>query len=669
MRFRRVIFAICCLIVASAPAPAATLEQSLDRLGVLLPQSAAAFDQAFHSELAELAGEIEEAAADVAFVPVDERPAHVLATARRLVSAKRQVDDHLEQLLALRKQFSARAPQSQQRLAVRSYLRATGTVIDLSGRLRYLLVDALSECAAELAPHPAARRQLVDDLIVARSTSGALVMSALLDDPPRDVPRARRPDASLRLKVLELMRSTAQEELLEPLARFVAKRDAEPALVIEAAEVIRHIGLPQDPTGDQDPKLPRPTITADELHSALTRLRLPRAQVDLARRRTALVSWLAERRGRGISDNAYRLAGSDVRPGDWLLMRNPSPYNLFTDLSPGLFTHVGVVALAHGADGKTRMVVVDVPERGRMPGTNIDTFVKRTRHYVIVRHDDPQIADKMGAIAGSLIGNETQFDLNFRTDRVFVLQGKPLAGAKIHTYCAGLLLLSALEAGAARGELFPVPEFPAGGHTLENLAKLGMSIGDDFISPTGALFSSRLEIVARREPMYEPRREIEEAIYDHFAEGMMHKTLVPAPDLYQALRLRVASAAKQNTLLQTALAAAAGLNQDMDLLAAAKAAAVIETLDEIAYGASSDFLKAQQSLRGGTVVQATSRAAGELTAIRAMQARHRDLYRLWNEGALEPRDLRMALVKYYVQRGRQQLNDRFFTPPLAAGDR
>jgi hypothetical protein len=46
-------------------------------------------------------------------------------------------------------------------------------------------------------------------------------------------------------------------------------------------------------------------------------------------------------------------------------MRNPSPYNLFTDLAPGLFTHVGVVAVETGSDGKRRMVVVDLPSAER----------------------------------------------------------------------------------------------------------------------------------------------------------------------------------------------------------------------------------------------------------------------------------------------------------------
>ena len=231
-------------------------------------------------------------------------------------------------------------------------------------------------------------------------------------------------------------------------------------------------------------------------------------------------------------------------------MRNPSPYNLFTDLSPGLFTHVGVVALEQGSDGIQRMVLVDLPERGnRMPATNIDTFLERSRHYLFLRYPDTEVGRRMGDTAASLIGNETEFDLTFRTDRVVELVGQPLAGKKITTYCAGLLLLCALQTGQGREDFFPIAEAAAGGETVENLAQLGLSFGRDFISPTGGLFSPRLEIVARHEPTYDPRREVEEAIYDYFAQQLAAKKLHTSPDLYQTLRLKMAEAARHNSLL------------------------------------------------------------------------------------------------------------------------
>src|SRR4029077_16502182 len=100
-------------------------------------------------------------------------------------------------------------------------------------------------------------------------------------------------------------------------------------------------------------------------------------------------------------------------------------------------------------------------------------------------------------------GNPAEFDLNFRTDRIADLKNVDLRGHKIHTYCAGLLLLCAQQTGLPREVFFPITETTAGGHTKENIAKFGLSLGDGFVSPTGALFSPRLKIVGRNEPSYD----------------------------------------------------------------------------------------------------------------------------------------------------------------------
>ena len=243
-----------------------------------------------------------------------------------------------------------------------------------------------------------------------------------------------------------------------------------------------------------------------------------------------LVAWLADRNDHGLEGDTYRLGQFDVHPGDWLLMHNPSPYNLFTDLSPGLFTHVGVVALENGKDGKRRMVVVDLPEVGTaMPATNVEIFLQRTLNFVFLRHPDPAVAAKMGETAASTIGDPTEFDLNFRTDRVAALKGMPLAGEKIHTYCAGLLLLCAQETAARHKVLlsdrrnYRRRPHPRQHHQVGSVGRRRL------VSPTGCLFSPQLKIVGRSEPMYEPRREIEETIYDHFAEAWQKKNCIRPP--------------------------------------------------------------------------------------------------------------------------------------------
>jgi hypothetical protein len=283
---------------------------------------------------------------------------------------------------------------------------------------------------------------------------------------------------------------------------------------------------------------------------------------------------------------------------------------------------------------------------------------------VFLRHPDSEAARTISKTAAAMIGNPTQFDLNFRTDRIAELKGKPLAGQRIHTYCAGLLLVCAQETSLPRETFFPITETTSGGHTKDNIAKLGLSLGSGFISPTGALFSAQLKIVGRNEPLYEPRREIEEAIYDYFAQSLEKKELQPSPDLFQSLRQKVAEASKTNVVLAQALAATAGVDGQTDLASAAKAKAVVETLDEIAYGASREFQVARRAIIDAPELAPEERAKlkpDEREAIDKYRARHADLAARWDSRQVSPRALRIELVNYYVDLGRRQLDARFFS--------
>jgi hypothetical protein len=308
------------------------------------------------------------------------------------------------------------------------------------------------------------------------------------------------------------------------------------------------------------------------------------------------------------------------------------------------------------------MVLIDLPERGKeMRTTNVDTFIRRTLHYVVLRHRDPQARPTMAEVARQLIDSPTQFDLNFRTDRVEKLKGQPLKGQLIHTYCAGLLVLCAQETGRPRSEFFPFEEFAAGGKTVENLAQLGMSFGKNFVSPTGALFSPQLLVVGRREAMYSPRREAEEAIYDHFAAQLVTETLRPSPDLYQGLRQKLAEASQENPLLAKALAAAFEVSED-DLVAAAKAAAVVETLDEFAQNAGIGYEHSHRALLAGPEAELPQQRfpPEDLAVIAAYRKRHHQLYTAVQADTITPRALRTALLEYYINQQKQRLDERFF---------
>ncbi len=589
----------------------------------------------------------------------------LLETVGHVLSAKNTVDRLLDDTLDVRRRFAALPDDPARHDELCAYLQAVTQLTDLSGRLRYLQVDALSAAIPRLIARPAEARRLLDRLLLERSSVGAFLAAQLCWATPEGVP-APPIDLAVQQKVLQLIVTTGETSVLPLLIGLLDDAERQPKLAIAAAETIRRIGLPQEPWPQPRENLPPPPITPRKLREALGRIGVSQLRGDWARRHAELLRWLDVLVREGLTEHSYRMGPFDVQPGDWLLMRNPSPYNQFTDLTPGLFTHVGVVTLARGSDGIQRMVLVDLPERGsQIPAANVETYVLRSLNYCFLRHADATTAAAMGKAAREVIGNESVFDLNFRLGGVLDLQGQSLSGKKIETYCAGLLLLCALQTSAPREEFFPIPEHPAGGRTLENLAKLGLSMDDDFISPTGAMFSTRLRLVGRREPMYDPRREVEEAVFDHFAHLLATQTLVPSPDLFQSLRLKVAEASRGNALLAEALARAARVNAQTDLVSAAKAAAVVETLDEIAFGASREFLEARESLLDDPAAELArdGEPADEVAAIEQFQRRHAALYEAWQQGKLTPRRLRLDLVKYYSDLGKHELEQRFFAPP------
>jgi len=297
-----------------------------------------------------------------------------------------------------------------------------------------------------------------------------------------------------------------------------------------------------------------------------------------------------------------------------------------------------------------------------MQAVTVDTFVQRTLYYLVLRHPDPAVGRVMGARAREAIGRRTEFDLNFRTQRLQRLRGQPLAEKKIHTYCAGLLLLCAQETGLDRHAFFPLPERPAGGNTVRNLAKLGLTFGSDFVSPTGAIFSPHLEIVGRSDPMYDPRREVQEAVYDCFAARLAGGELVPAPDWAQTFRLKLAEAARSNPLLAQAMADVTGVDRDTDLVAAAKTLTVVETLDRIAQGSSDEFYLARAAIMAGPEPELLrgGYSEEEIREMRVYRGRHEELLDAWQTARISLRELDARLVAYYVEQGKGRLGARFF---------
>jgi len=726
---------------APAPPEVDGLNPWLRRFHESVPQSAEEFNTLDAAALGQATAAVEQWINLWGRVAAGQPPPEQVNILGRLLDAQGQIDRELDSLLATRVQFAALPDNDQRHAALRNYLLAAAKLVDLSGRLHADLIDILDDMADRFADISPLRQRLLEFLVQRQSNLGAEVMSVDLIDPsptPADSnngdsnpakmqasqiaamsPMQRRlamrammaggmngpggPNAAglkgaagistsglnmapasaaalspeQKLKIIQLMAAAGTASSIYDLADFIKDDSTPPTLVLAAAEAIRALGLPQDPRPGQDASLPAPAITAGKLRERLLKIEPSQWRPEERRRAETLLAWLSDRDLHGLEGNTYRLGQFEVQPGDWLLMRNPSPYNLFTDLSPGLFTHVGVVATETASDGKRRMVVVDLEERGAsIPATNVDIFLQRTLNYVFLRHPDPAVAQKMGQAAAAIIGNPAEFDLNFRTDRIADLKNVDLRGQKIHTYCAGLLLLCAQQTGVPREVFFPITETASGGHTQENIATLGLSLGNGFVSPTGALFSSRLEIVGRSQLLYDPQRQVQEAIYDHFAELMEKQVLRPTPDLFQTLRLKVAEASKGNELLAKALAASANVSAQMDLVSAAKTQAVVETLDDVAYGAGREFQAAYEAITNGPppAVDASQPAPDgnaaatpdqrQLTPeqradIERYRARHADLAMRWDQRQISSRGVRNELVSYYIQQGCGQLDDRF----------
>ncbi len=579
-----------------------------------------------------------------------------------LIDAKQRIDKQLEQALQWRAEAAVL-----DREAICDYLGWMSGLIDVSGRLRYALRDAIEQATYALSDSEAALDQMIAMLEEHQVIVGVEELAYILSDPDPDSTVRPFPPATKR-RILRLIGAVRSPALLSVLFNFIEQESTPAELVLDAAEAIREIGMPQSPAprGRADAAAREPVITPRTLQIILDRIRVKQLSAASRQRLFELQTWLQTRIRRGVIDDRFRVGAIEMQPGDWVLMRNPSPYNRFTSHRPGLFTHVGLVAVDQDPSGVRRFVVVDIPERGeRIPATNVERFLDRTLHYLILRHPDRRVAAKMSNLARSVIGNESRFDLQFQTNRVEALRGQFKPGPLIHTYCAGLLLLAAQETGEPIRDFFPLREGPAEGNCAANLAKLGLAIGADFVSPTGALFSPKLEIVGRCEPMYEPEREIREAIFDAFAQSMVERELSVSPNLLQSLRERVAGIAGQHPWLARAFAKANHVHEQTDLESAARAAAVVETLDEIVETASREFVAARLAITAAA--EEWPRDSAVVKPFERLRRRHAPLVRRFVQDELSPYVLRTELVTYYGREGIRQIDERFFTTSARPG--
>ena len=649
---------------AEAPDDERSLGQWSQRAQALVPRSPADCRDARRVEaVARACQELDAWAMRVGTVPQAASRDEAVRRVEHLLAAQARVDRFIDDLLALRKELGQEPAGAQRLELLGHYLRISDALIDLSGRLRYQLEETIGEAAYRVAASAPMRERLLDLLAKHHSSVGAEIMADLLFDPPADAPNgALAASPAVKRQVLRLIYTSGCNEAAPLLADFVRRERRAPELVIAAAAALRQVGFPQDPRpGDRREQF-RPPITAAQLLTILKAFSSTALDAANTRLRDELIQWLESRQEQGLAGDSYRIGSCEVHPGDWMLMRSPSPYNRVTELSPGLFTHVGIVALEKGSDGRRRLVVVDLTVRDtHLRVTNVDAFIRQYRHYLFLRHPDEATARTMAEVARSIIGNESVFDLNYRIDNVTALKGRPKSGQTIKTYCAGLLLLCGQETRVDRARFFPVTERIAGGKTAANLKALGISFGEHFVSPTGPLFSAELTIVGRRPPMYDPVNEIEEAVYDHFTTCLRQYDLADKRDSYQQIRVSLAQASKGNPALGRLLAQLNNVNPSMDLVSAAKAAAVQENLDAAAMGNSRQFSEAFFALTAGPLERLPKEEykQADLQRYQALRQRHAELYRQLTAGSIDTGALRKALVAYYVRQGKTEIEKQF----------
>ncbi len=366
------------------------------RFAKLCPRQSSDCNAQHLSGLNEVADQLEAWAAELIWNSDDNTAEQVLARLEQLIAAREQIDQCLDRVLRLRTSFAALEASDSRRMQMRCYLQVTSRIIDLSGRLRYLLHDAIQAATYALEASPGDFHRLIELLARYQVQVGAEEVAYVLFDPrPGD---AAHPFADeTKRSVLRLMSVAKSLASLADLADYLQEPHVTPELTILACETIWQIGVPQEPQETDKSSDTGPVITPTQIIQRLSDLNMQGAGDELIGRRERLLQKFRQRAEQGVLGDTFRYGDLAVRSGDWLLMRNPSPYNLFTDLSPGLFTHVGVVTTLTGNDGKRRFVIVDLPERGtHIPANNVDTYLARTLHFFFLRHTDPVVGERMG---------------------------------------------------------------------------------------------------------------------------------------------------------------------------------------------------------------------------------------------------------------------------------
>ena len=155
--------------------------------------------------LTEAAQAVEQWVLQWGWIAAGQRPEEQIAIVGRLLDTKSTIDRQLDDVLARRVDFANLPADEKRHAALRGYLRAASALVDLSGRVRYALVDIIDDVAGRLFERPDMRERLIDLLTERRSSIGAQVLIVDLFDAPATSPDSPPPlPIDQKLKLIRL---------------------------------------------------------------------------------------------------------------------------------------------------------------------------------------------------------------------------------------------------------------------------------------------------------------------------------------------------------------------------------------------------------------------------------------------------------------------------------
>ncbi|MEZ6086597.1 MAG: hypothetical protein R3C05_00905 [Pirellulaceae bacterium] len=640
-------------IVASA----ITLSPELTAREILLPSVATDWKQlaaeADSNELIDQFSRILEDQWRQVELTSSEPPSSTLSKSEQVFALNATVRQRIDQLWQLRVPIGQAAGTVQARRAAAGFLKTISAWVEFSGRLRFMTREHTQQAVKQL-PRADVKRLIASAQKHQIGVVAPAIAFVLVQPPPGN--NAVPFDNPTRLQLLEVIRTTREIDASASLFQLAQWPHTPDPLRLQIMKTMRAIGMPQGSNADASGTAEAMLTHIEKMDASV----LAPGDIEL---RSELKTWLDSLVEHGVTGNTFRWGSVEIRSGDWILQRNPSPYNRFTDLSPGLFTHVGIATEVVDDAGIRRIVIVDLPETGtRIQSEAADQFVSSSLHWIVLRHRRSEAAEAMGRVAAQLIGRASEFDLTFNLDLIPQQRGILSTKAPVRTYCAGFLALCAQEAGLQQDDLFPLTESPSSERCLANLEKLGMTM-TQFISPSGPLFSSDLEIVGTRPPMYAPDNVIREAVYDRFASRMAEDEFQMHETSTQRLRQQLAEISSEYTWVRAALAKVNDVNPALDLVVAGRVATLVENLDAIADAQSQAFSDALTLVRSSGLPanldeESQLRMQRMLTNLRS---EHPEWFAKWRAGDWSMHTLRQTLVQHYCQAGRHAVDVMFFS--------